>query len=139
MIQRIAQAAVVVIFNGNEPEWLQHSVGKVPHRAENFGHAVHRTGLSLESNFDKVALGEGLSQTKQSASYGNGLQVSFGATSVFQTDGSQNGISELDPGRAPRGVRLGEVGHRSRSLSQPQVAVVQITDAQCPNWRVDLV
>src|SRR5512133_1149523 len=74
---------------------------------------MHRPGLRLERNFDEVTLRQRLSQSEQAARYGYRLQFSFRAASIFQTDRSQNGISQLDPGRAPRGMRLGEVGHRS--------------------------
>ena len=41
------------------------------------------------------------------------MQFSFCVTAVFKTNRSQDSFSKLDPGRAPRRVRLGEVGHIS--------------------------
>ena len=107
---------MIIIFDGHKPEWLQHSIGHTSRRAQNLGHAMHRPGLRLERNFDEVTLRQRLSQPEQAARYRDGLQFSFRAASIFQTDRSQNGISELDPGRAPRGMRLGEVSHRSKPI-----------------------
>ena len=45
------------------------------------------------------------------------LILGFGAAAIFETNRSQNGISKLDPGGAPRRVRFGEVGHKSATLS----------------------
>lgn len=104
---------MIIIFDGHKPEWLQHSIGHTSGWAQYLGHAMHRPGLRLERNLDEVTLRQRLSQSQQAAGYGDRLQFSFRAASIFQTDCSQNRISELDPGRAPRGVRLGEVGHRS--------------------------
>ena len=104
---------MIIIFDGHKPEWLQHSIGHTSRRAQNLGHAMHRPGLCLERNFDEVTLRQRLSQPEQAARYRDGLQFSFRAASIFQTDRSQNGTSQLDPGRAPRGMRLGEVSHRS--------------------------
>jgi hypothetical protein len=56
-------------------------------------------------------------QLEQAAGYGNGLECSFCAPAVFETDRSQYGIAELDPGRAPRRVRLGEVGHNFMTMA----------------------
>lgn len=107
---------MIIIFDRHKPEWLQHSIGQTPRRAQYLGHAMHRPGLRLKRNFDEVTLRQRLSQSEQAARYRNGLQFSFRAASIFQTDRSQNGISELDPGRAPRGMRLGEVSHRSKPI-----------------------
>ena len=107
---------MIIIFDRDKPEWLQHSIGDTPCRAEYFGHAMYGPGLRLECDFDEVTLCQRLSQSEQAAGYGDGLQFSFRAASIFQTNRCQNGISELDPGRAPRGMRLGEVGHRSELI-----------------------
>jgi len=53
---------MVVVFKRDEPESLQHSVRHSLRGAENFRHPVHRPGLSLESNFHKVALRQRLGQ-----------------------------------------------------------------------------
>jgi hypothetical protein len=62
MIERGAQAAMVVILERDEAEWLQYAVGHFPHRSKNFGHAVHRAGLRLKGNFYEVTLSQGLGQ-----------------------------------------------------------------------------
>ena len=133
MIERAAQTPVIVVFERYEPERLQDAVGHTPHRAEDFGHAVHRPRLGLECDFHKIALGERFSETQQPARYRNTLQFGFGAAPVFQTNRSQNGVAELDPGSAPRRVRLGEVGHRFRLIWHGRAVNEQITKARCPN------
>jgi len=107
---------VIIVFEGDEAERLQHALGHVAHGAENFGHAVHRARLGLERDFHEVALGERFSQTQQPARNRNALQFGLGAASIFQTNRSQDRIAELHPGSAPRRVRLGEVGHRFRLI-----------------------
>ena len=102
---------MVVILKGHEAEWLQDTVRDTVHRAQSFSHAVNRARLGLKSNFDEIALRQRLCQAQQSAGCGDGLQFRFGTASVFEPDRSQDRISKLDPGRAPRRVRLGEVGH----------------------------
>lgn len=102
---------MVVVLECDEAERLQYAVGQFPHRGKNLGHAVHWAGLSLKGNFDEVALPQGVSHLQQAPRHRNGLEFSFSAPAVFKTDRSQDGIAKLDPGRAPRGVRLGEVGH----------------------------
>ena len=83
MIERRAQAAMVVVLNGHEAEWLQHAFGCLPHRIEDFGHSVHRARLRLKRNLDEVAIGQRVSQVEQSACRGDGLEFSFGAPAVF--------------------------------------------------------
>jgi hypothetical protein len=111
MIERGTQSPMVVIFQGNEAEGLQYAIRHFLHRSENFGHAVHRAGLRLKGNLDEVTLSQRMGDLQQAPSHGNGLEFRFGAPAVFETNRSQDGIAELDPGRAPRRVRLGEVGH----------------------------
>ena len=108
---------MIVVLERDEAEWLQYAIGHFPHRGKNFRHAVHRAGLRLKSDFDEVTLPQRLRQLQQAASHGNGLEFSFGAPAVFKTDRSQDGIAKLDPGRAPRRVRLGEVGHSSMTMA----------------------
>jgi hypothetical protein len=50
------------------------------------------------------------------------LEFSFGAAAVFEPDRSQHRIAKLDPGRAPRWVRLGEVGHNKCTMALAPVA-----------------
>ena len=107
---------MVVVFDRHEAEGLQHAVGQLPHGTEDFGHAVHRTGLCLKSDFDEVARAKRLLQAQQASRSRDGLEFGFRAAAIFKTNRSQDGISELDPGGAPRGMRLGEVGHSQLAL-----------------------
>ena len=102
---------MVIIFEGHEAERLQHALGHLTHRGENFRHAVHQARLRLKSYFDEVALSQRLGHLQQAAGHGNGLEFGFCAPAVLETNRSQDRVSELDPGRAPRWVRLGEMGH----------------------------
>jgi len=117
VVERGAQAAVVLVFERDESKGLQYAIGHLPHRRQNLRHAVHWTSLRLKSNFDEVAASQRMRQPKQTASYGNGLEFSFSASAVFKSDRSQDRIAKLDPGRAPRRVRLGEVGHNSMTMA----------------------
>jgi hypothetical protein len=83
VIERGAQAAMVVILKRDEAKRLQYAIGHLPHRGENFGHPVHRAGLRLKGNFDEVALSQGMRQLQQAASHGNSLELSFCAPAVF--------------------------------------------------------
>jgi hypothetical protein len=108
---------MVVVLDGHEAERLQHAVGQLLRGAEDLGHTVDRTGLSLERDLDKVARAQRLLQAQQASGNGDAVEFSFRAAAIFETNRSQNGISKLDPGGAPRGVRLGEVRHRAHALS----------------------
>ena len=74
---------MVIILKRDEAERLQYAVGHLPHGAENFGHAMDRARLRLKSNFDEVALSQGLGQLQQAAGNGNGLEFGFCASAVF--------------------------------------------------------
>lgn len=102
---------MVVILKCDEAKRLQYAARHLAHGTEYFGHAMHRPRLRLKGNFNEIALSERLGQLQQATGHGNGLELSFCAPAVFETDRSQDGIAKLDPGRAPRRVRLGEVGH----------------------------
>jgi hypothetical protein len=117
MIERGAQSAVVVVLNRHETEWLQHAVIQFPSGAEDFRHAVNRSGLSLEGDFDEVTGAQRLRQAQQASSHGDALEFGFCTAAIFKPNRSQNRISKLDPGGSPRGVRLGEVSHRAIALS----------------------
>jgi hypothetical protein len=56
MIERGAQAAVIVVLKRHESEWLQHAVRYAPHWAQSLSHAMDWTGLGLKSDFDEIAL-----------------------------------------------------------------------------------
>ena len=74
---------MVVILKRDKAECLQYTVSHFPHGAEDFGHAVHGTGLRLESDFYEVTLAQRLGEAQQAASHGNGLEFRFGAPAVF--------------------------------------------------------
>lgn len=56
---------MVVILERYEFERLQYTIQRLPHRIQNFGHAVDRPRLRLEGNFHKFALHQRLRQTEQ--------------------------------------------------------------------------
>ena len=116
---------MVLISQGYEAEGLQagrfylrlHLGFRPAHGLEHFCHAVDGSGTSLESDFYKVAGGELALQLKQAAGYGNGLKFCARATAAFHEDGSWNGTVEMDSGRAPGGVGLGEVSHAEATMT----------------------
>ena len=108
---------MVIVLDGYETEGLQHAVSQLLGRAQDFGHAMHRAGLCLKGNFYKVARAQRLLEAQQASGDGDGLEFGSGAAPIFETNRSQNGISKLDPGGAPRRVRFGEVGHKPATLS----------------------
>jgi len=81
---------MVVVLDRHEAEGLQNAIRHLPHRAENFGHTVHRASLRLEGNFDEVALSQRLRQAEQASSHGYGFEVGFGAAAVFEPNRSQD-------------------------------------------------
>jgi hypothetical protein len=56
VVERTAQAAMVIVLQGHETERLQHALIRLLHGSQYFGHSMHGASLCLESNFDKVAL-----------------------------------------------------------------------------------
>jgi hypothetical protein len=108
---------MIVVLDRHEAKGLQHTVSQPLHRAQDFRHAMHRSSLRLESNFHEIALSQRLRQAQQASGHGYGLEFSFGAAAIFKPDRCENGISQLDSGRAPRWVRLGEVSHKPTALS----------------------
>ncbi len=83
MVERRAQAAVIIVFKRNEAEWLQHASARFFRGTQQFGHAMHGTGLRLEGNFDKIALPQRSWQMEQSAGRRNGLKFCFCAAAIF--------------------------------------------------------
>jgi hypothetical protein len=77
------QAVVVVVPERNEAEGLEHSLICLPHRAENFRHAMHQSGLHLKFDFDEVSLPERTWHLQQSAGGRNGLEFSFCVAAIF--------------------------------------------------------
>ncbi len=84
---------MIVVFKRDEAEGLQDTIFHFPRRGKNLGHAVHRSGLRLKSNFDEVALSQRMGHLQQAAGHGNSLEFGFGASAVFETDRSQDRIS----------------------------------------------
>ena len=56
MIERRAQASIVVIFERDEAERLKDSILRLPHGAEYLRHGAYRARLRLKGNFDEIAL-----------------------------------------------------------------------------------
>lgn len=83
MIERCAQAAVIIVFKRNETERLQYSRGSLPHRAENLGHTVYRPRLRLKCNLNELALRQRTRQFQQAASNRDGLEFSFSVPAIF--------------------------------------------------------
>jgi len=93
MFQRRSQAPVVVILNGDEAEGLQHTLVRLSHGAEDFGHGVHRAGLRLKRDFHEIALPQRLGQTQQPSGHGDGLEFGFGSAAVLESYRSQDRIA----------------------------------------------
>ena len=108
---------MVIVLDGHQAKGLQHAVSQPLYRAQDLGHAMHGAGLCLKGHFDKVARTQRLLEAQQASGDGDGLEFGFRAAAIFETNRSQNGISKLDPGGAPRRMRLGEVRHRPHALS----------------------
>jgi len=112
---------MVLIAQGHEAEGLKTGAlgwglylgfGFRPaHGLEHFGHAVDWAGAGLEGYFYEIAGGELALQLEQTAGDGNGLKFCARAASAFNLNGSSDGTVEMDSGRAPGGVGLGEMGH----------------------------
>ena len=83
MVERGAQAPVVIIFERNEAEGLQHSSARLASRTEKLGHAVYGTGLGLKCDFDEITLAERRRQLQEPASCRDGLEFSFCAAAIF--------------------------------------------------------
>ena len=92
---------MVVVLNSHEAERLQHTICELAHRAEDFGHAVHGAGLRLKGDFNEVSLPERMLQAKQASGGGDGVEVGCRTAAVFETNGSENRVSELHSSRAP--------------------------------------
>ena len=67
MIERSAQAAVVIVLERDEAERLQHAIRRLLRGAEYLRHAVYRALLSLKGDLDKVAATQRTRQLQQAA------------------------------------------------------------------------
>jgi hypothetical protein len=83
MIERGAEAAMVVILNGHEAERLQHAFRGLLHRAEDFGHGMDRACLRLKRDLYKIALSQTMGHAQQTSGHGNGLEFCFSAAAVL--------------------------------------------------------
>ena len=107
---------MIIIVQRDEAERLQHSVCRLPRRLEDLGHAVDRARMRLKRYLDERAVSQRMCHLQQPAGDRDGLEFSFSVPAIFQANRSQDRIAQLDPGRAPRRVRLGEVGHKLAAL-----------------------
>ena len=73
MIKRCAQAAVVVILEGDEAERLQDAGNRPPHGTQYLSHAVDGPGLRLKCEFHERAVSQRMLQLQQSTGHGNVL------------------------------------------------------------------
>jgi hypothetical protein len=98
MVHGSSQPPVIVIFEGDEAEGLQNARIRFARGRENFGHSVHRARLRLKCEFDKRSASQGLLHLQQASGNGNRLKFRSCAASIFQTNRSQDGSSQLDAG-----------------------------------------
>src|SRR5207237_3432983 len=103
---------MVIITQRDKPKRLRATVGELPHGTEHLGHAVHRPRACVECDLDEIALIQPVAQYQQASGFRDGLEFGSSALAAFEADASQHGTGKLDPGRAPRWVRLGELGHK---------------------------
>ena len=68
---------MVIVFDRHKAKRLQYAIGDAPHGAQNLCHTMHGTCQGLESDFDKVALSQGLCKPQQTTGGGNGLSSAF--------------------------------------------------------------
>jgi|ERR1700722_9623154 hypothetical protein len=81
------------------------------HGLEHLCHSVDWAGAGLKGYFYEIAGGEFALQLKQATGDGKGLKFCARSAAAFDLDGSGDGTVEMDSGRTPGGVGLGEVGH----------------------------
>ena len=110
------QLLVILIAEGDETEGLEAGALSLTaaHGPQHLGHGVDRTGARLEGNFHEITSGEFALHLEQAAGDGNGLKLCARAATALHMDGSCNGSVEVDSGRTPGGVGLGEVSHSQR-------------------------
>ena len=83
MIERRAEAAVVVILERDETKWLQHTSRRLAHGAEDFGHAVYGARMRLKRKFNEGTAAERSRQLQESARRRNGLKFGFCTPAIF--------------------------------------------------------
>jgi hypothetical protein len=124
---------MVLIAQGYEAEgleagrlgwWLYLRPGLgLTHRLEHLSHTMHWSGTGSEGDFHEIAGAKLALQLEQAAGYRNGLKVCARSTAAFHEDGGWSGTIEMDTGRTPGGVGLGEVGHSQKYYDTGQRAV----------------
>jgi len=110
-VERVAQRALIVVLECDEPEWLQNSVFRLARRAEDFRHAFHGARFRLEGDLDQVALLQRTSQSQHATGLGNRLQFGSRAPPVSQLDNDRDCAAKLNSLRPILRVSLGEVCH----------------------------
>lgn len=127
--QRQAQAAVVVVTQGNEAKRLQTCALELLHRWQHFGHTVDGAFLSVKGNLDEIAAGKRLLQFEQSAGDGDGLKFPAFPLATFDMDGGSNGSVQLNSRGTLAGIGLGEVCHSRKRICHEKVFQWQVTKA----------
>jgi len=74
---------MVVVLEGHEAEWLQYTSGRLPHRGQEFSHAVNRPRLRLKCEFDEGAGTKRMLQLQQPPSHRNTLEFGFCTPAIF--------------------------------------------------------
>ena len=108
MIERSAQAPMIVVLDCHEAKRLQHAVVEFAHRAQDFSHRMHGTSLGLERDFHEVARAQRPIEAQQASSDGDGLEIGFRAAAVFEANRSQDRISKLDSAARREGCGWGK-------------------------------
>jgi hypothetical protein len=111
-VERVAQRAVIVVFERDEAEGLQNSVLGFARRLENLGHAFHGSRCRLDGDLDQIALFQGSGQSQHATGLGNGLQFRSRAPPVVELDEDRDCAAKLNSLCAVLRVSLGEVCHR---------------------------
>jgi hypothetical protein len=112
------QGAVVRVIQRHKAECLQDGVCRDLPRMQHLRHATHRAGCGLERDLDQITFLDRLGQLQEAAIHGNDLEFGFGTLAVFQLHKGRSKVSELNSRRAVMGMRLGELGHSSATISQ---------------------
>lgn len=102
---------MILVAKRYEAERLQASALKFASGREHFCHSEDRTRAGVKGDLDKIAWREFLLNLKKSAGHGNELQFRARVEPAFRANGSRNRSVQVEPGRTPVGVGLGEVCH----------------------------
>ena len=83
MIDRGAQAAMVIVLKRDEAKRLQHAGRRLSHGAENLGHAMDWSRLRLKGEFHERTGSQRILQLQQSTGHGNGLEFCSCTPAIF--------------------------------------------------------